>query len=236
MLFSIPFDPSARCLLKKGQKVVLGMPYLETGQDVVKIIAVANKLNIKPHDIFKSLKKFVGDTVEKGDVVALKKGILSSKTLKSEAAGIIREIDHEKGTITLSTSGQDRKITPAFFKGTVEAVYKDKIEINVEKCKQYALKSAPIVFGGEVLYLEGASALTPQMSKKIVVSASFSGYFLAKAEAMDVGGFVTAVSTPTESANRVARLANLKEFNELFKEKYSYCVVVPLYSKIYFYQ
>ncbi len=73
--FSLP--QNSTCLLKVGQKVDFETPFFAGRKSEDVTILIAEKMGIPPAKIFTYLKKFVGDTVKKGDILAAKKGLLT---------------------------------------------------------------------------------------------------------------------------------------------------------------
>ena len=108
----IPF--SVHLLVKEDQLVDFKTPFFEfkTKKDIN--ISVAKKLSIKPDKIFRYLKKLVGETIEKGEIIAEKKTFLSSKKIVSSHSGLIKEINHDLGEITLEINEKDEDTTLLF--------------------------------------------------------------------------------------------------------------------------
>jgi len=69
----LPFPKTVSVFLKKGQEVDFDTPFLDTEENVNIQIPIANSLNISPSKIFNFLKKFVGENIKKGDIIAVKR-------------------------------------------------------------------------------------------------------------------------------------------------------------------
>ncbi|MDO8741813.1 MAG: hypothetical protein Q7J11_01565, partial [Candidatus Roizmanbacteria bacterium] len=100
MLISVPISTADHCLLKEGQQVDFDTPFLEKKVEEEINISIAKNLGVSPQKIFHYLKKFVGESIEKNETIAINKGIFTSKKIVSKYAGQIKEINHSDGSIT----------------------------------------------------------------------------------------------------------------------------------------
>src|SRR4030065_1627239 len=106
MLITIPFSSSDRCLLKEGQMVDFETPFLQKKVEEEINIAIAKNLNVPPQKIFHYLKKFVGESIEKNETIASNKGLFTTKKVISKHSGLIKEINHSDGSITISSKNE----------------------------------------------------------------------------------------------------------------------------------
>lgn len=236
LTISIPED--AQCLLKPGQIVDFGTLFLEKKIQSDAIIPISKNLRIAPDKIFKYLKKFVGDSLLKGDVIAEKKGFINSQKIWSEYDGVIKEINHDAGNIVMSTSQTDAKQIGAYFKGEVVEIKKDQVKIKVDQVHEFVIKLASENFGGKALYLldESNSISEPEAANSVLVRESISLYLKTKAEALGIKGFITLKNPPTAASTPYAQIKNSEDFKKILQHNFTYCLLDKQYSKIYFYK
>ena len=108
MIITITLPEADEVLVKPGQKVDFETPILKRHSKKDIKVPLAQLLKIKSKDIFSHLKKFVGEEVTKNDLIAEVKGMLSTKRYFSEYEGVLKEINHGDGSITIAVkSDQD---------------------------------------------------------------------------------------------------------------------------------
>jgi hypothetical protein len=238
MQISVTTAPLLKCLLKIGQRVDFNTPYLEKKTATAAQIPVAKKLGISPTHIFRYLKKFVGETIKKGEVLAIKKSLIASTKVVSEQAGVIAEIDHQEGTVTISSIKEKTDSITAFFKGEVLAIKKEEILLQVEKGESFSIKTATWDFGGETFYLPSLSSTlsTSQLANKILVSDTLSSYLQSKVEALGALGFVLLTKPTQPSDFPFAQIKNIDDFKKIKELHFPYCLISKTRSTIYFYQ
>ncbi|MBI4225484.1 hypothetical protein HY612_00015 [Candidatus Roizmanbacteria bacterium] len=238
MIITLFIPDDAKCLLKPGQDVDFNASFYEEKSRSEVNIAVSKKLHIPSDKIFKYLKKFVGDQINKGEVLAEKKSLIKSYFIISEYTGIIKEINHHDGNVIISTSKPQDNQVGAFFKGEVLEILKNQLKIKVGETKEFNLKQASENFGGRTFYLDDASKpiSAPQASNKIMVIESITTYLKTKAEALGIKGFITLKSPPQDSDVPKAQIKNIEDFKKILQINLPYCLIDKQYSKIYFYK
>jgi len=238
MIITISIPDDVKCLLKSGQKVDLGSPFLENNERDEITVDVSKKLRIHSDKIFKYLKKFVGDPVNKGEILAEKKGIINTLTLTSQYTGLIKEVNHYEGNIIISTSKPQGNQTKAFFKGEVVELVKNQLRIKVEEAHEFNLKQASENFGGQTIYLKDSSKpiSAPQISNTIMVIESINAYLKTKSEALGISGFITLKNPPQDSNLPKAQIKTIEDFKKILHLNLPYCIIDKQYSKIYFYR
>lgn len=103
------------------------------GSENLEIIHISKLLGVPNHQIIKYLQKKVGENIFSGDIIAQKKGIISSSAVRSPIAGKLVEMDLSKGTISLSRNSHVNHTNQEFpVSGKVVAISKSFIEIEVE--------------------------------------------------------------------------------------------------------
>lgn len=239
MTIKITFPQDVRCLFKNGDKVEFGQPFLEKKEKKQAEIFIAKELGIQPKKIFRYLKKFVGDTVNKDEIIALKKDFFSEKKILCPFNGIIKEVDHDLGKIVLTIDEKNKKIISAYFQGEVVKVKDGLLELSVNKTNEYSIKKSEIGFGGQTFYLTEKDIIqlsNNMINKKLVVAQSVSSLIQSKIEALGCTGLVTAVQPINLPSIPFAVLKNPGDFKKILSDKLSYCYIDQQSSKIFFYE
>ncbi|KKQ01772.1 MAG: hypothetical protein US11_C0004G0042 [Candidatus Roizmanbacteria bacterium GW2011_GWA2_36_23] len=238
MLISIPIPKQAKLLVKIGQKLDFSIPLYENKTEKLMDINLSRKLGIKPANIFRYLKKFVGENINPGDIVASKSNFFSTQKVLSEYDGNIKEIDHIEGKMIIMTKVGEESKTYSCIKGIVAEVNKNDIKITVKDGKEFPIKNASISFGGEVYYLsplEDSSILESNIQNKIVLTEMFSSYFQSKTEALGTKGFVSLMNLPDISDLPHAQLKRVEDFKIINNLHLPYCFINSERSIIVFY-
>jgi len=243
MVISIALSLETKCLVNTGQKVDFTTLLFEKKNPIDVEVDIAKDLNIAAKNIFRYLKKFVGDKIEKEEILAQNKTFFSFKRLLSPISGVIKEVDHQTGKVILE-GFDNKKINNVycFFKGEIVEIKDNEVKVKVNQGRELALKSSNFDFGGSCYYQKlstfaQASMSTEEIEKKVYVCNSLSSYVKAKIEALGASGIVTA-KQPFDNDDNFpsAQLKNMSDIEEIFKQNYTYCTVVKKNSKIYFYR
>lgn len=238
---TITFSVSVKdkLLIKQGQDVDFATLLSKKGSEEQKIIPLSVLLKIPPEKIFLYLKKFVGEEVTRGELLAEKKSVLGKKQYLSEYEGLIKEIDHEKGNLVLTIQAETKQVLNAYFKGKIEDTKKNEITLIVKDMKRFELKEATTDFGGEVFFIDESSLGTvmPELVKnKVILVESIKPYNQSKLEVMGVIGFVSIQGLSDTTPPPFARIKNLDDWDQIKKLKLPYCLVDKKTAVIYFYQ
>lgn len=239
MILTIFIPIEGKILLKSGQKVDFKTPLSEEKKGEEVKIFLSQQLQIPPDKIFDYLKKFVGDQIKKGDLLAIKKSFFEDKKVLSEVDGLLKEINHKEGYVLIDSTVQEEKISYCYFTGEVSSVEKNQIKLKVDKMKQYPLKELTDVennFGGEVFYFrEKQDNFTEEeIDGKVIISLSLSSYQRTKLEALGAKALIT-LHRLNHSAIPSAIFKNIDDNKEVLSEKLSYCLIERKESKIIFY-
>ncbi|OGK12494.1 hypothetical protein A3C98_01375 [Candidatus Roizmanbacteria bacterium RIFCSPHIGHO2_02_FULL_37_15] len=238
MNISISTPTDTKCILKVGQKVDFNTPFIEDYQSEDIIISIAKKLQIPSDKIFKYLKKFVGDPIQKGDIIAERKSLISKNVILSDYNGVIKEINHYEGTVNISIYKSKNTFTNAYFKGEIVELTKERIKIKVTEAKDFQLKQASTNFGGETIFFKDpyGPIFASQAANKIMIAEVVDVYLKTKAEALGIRGFVTMRVPPQNSDLPEAQIKTIEDFKQILKLNLPYCLIDKQYSKIYFYR
>ncbi|MCR4276663.1 MAG: hypothetical protein NUV87_00890 [Candidatus Roizmanbacteria bacterium] len=237
MLITVPLTITDHCLLKEGQDVDFETPFLKKKTESEVSISIAKNLNVSPQKIFHYLKKFVGETIEKDETLAVNKGIFSTKKIISKYSGLIKEINHSDGTITILSREETENTINSFFKGKVNKIKKNEISIEVDKGEQFPGKNIGQSFGGKTFYAdEDRDFNSENVFNSIIVCENMSSYYRSKAEALGCRGFLSLSKLTEDSGIPYAQLKNINDYKKIIKAKFSYCTILNSSGMIYFYQ
>ncbi|KKP61466.1 MAG: hypothetical protein UR54_C0001G0006 [Candidatus Roizmanbacteria bacterium GW2011_GWA2_34_18] len=237
MLISIPVSVLDRCPLKEGQLVDFNTPFLEKKVEEEINISVAKNLDVSPQKIFHYLKKFVGESIEKNEIIAINKGMFTTKKIVSKYSGLIKEINHSDGSITILSKAKIENTINSFFKGKVDKINKNEISIEVNEGEQLPAKNVSHNFGGKTFYSDNNSDfLSENVFNSIIVCENITSYLKAKAEALGCQGFLSLSKLTEESGIPCAQFKNINDYKKIIKLKFPYCTIVNTSSIIYFYQ
>lgn len=237
MHITIPLSESDNCLLKEGQEVDFETPFLQKKVEEEINISIAKNLNIDPQKIFNYLKKFVGESIEKGETIAFNKGIFSTKKIISKYSGLIKEINHSDGSITILSKTEAENTINSYFKGKVNKIKKNELVINVDKGEEFPGKNIFTNFGGKTFYSdENSNFILENLFNSIVVCEDITSYYKAKAEALGCQGFLSLSKIDEESELPTGQLKNINDYKKIIKSKFTYCTILNNSGTIYFYQ
>lgn len=237
MLITVPLTITDHCLLKEGQDVDFETPFLKKKTEAEVNISIAKNLNVSPQKIFHYLKKFVGETIEKDETLAVNKGIFSTKKIISKYSGLIKEINHSDGTITILSREETENTVNSFFKGKVNKIKKNEISIKVDKGEQFPGKNIIQNFGGKAFYAnEVLDFNSENIYNSIIVCENMTSYYRSKAEALGCRGFLSLSKLTEDSGTPYAQLKNINDYKKIIKTKFTYCTILNSSGMIYFYQ
>jgi len=237
MLITIPISVSDHCLLKEGQEVDFETPFLQKKVEEEINISIAKNLSIPPQKIFHYLKKFVGESIEKNETIAINKGVFSTKKIISKYSGLIKEINHSDGSIIIISKTKAENTVHSYFKGKVNKIKKNELSIEVNKGEEFPAKNIVQNFGGKTFYSEEKTDFNLEnVSNSVVVCENITSYYKTKAEALGCHGFLSLSKLNEESGIPCAQFKNLNDYKKIIKIKFCYCTVLSSSSTIYFYQ
>jgi len=236
MIITVPFSKYDNCLLKEGQVVDFEDPFLQKKVEEEVSISISKKLNVAPQKIFHYVKKFVGENIEKNELIATSKGFFSTKEIISKYSGLIKEINHSDGTIKVLSRTEAENTLLSFFKGKVNKVKEDDLSVDIGKGEQVPGKNIEINFGGKIFLYENNSEFNSEnVMGSIVVCEDVSPYYKAKAEALGCHGFLSLTKIEPDSDAPIAQFKNINDFKKITKSKFTYCTLLTSSSSIYFY-
>ncbi len=234
--FSVPLESDI--LIKKGQEVDFTTPFIKIGETQTVEIDLAHKLSTSPKNIFQHLKKFVGENINKGDLIAQSSSLLSSRSYYSEHQGVIKEIDHNRGVLVIETTTTQTDL-PCYFRGEIAEIERNIINLKVKHSKEYPLATASSYFGGATIYSqnpEKGNLSEEQVHDKVVIDDNVPSYEQAKYNALGAVGFVyfNALSDYTKAPN--AKFKDEQDYKSSVSTKLPYCIIDKGANTIYFYE
>lgn len=232
---------NGRFLVKENDVVDFDTPLIEIKKIRNYSINISKILNVKKNKIFNYLKKFVGEKVNKGEIIAEKKSFFDNKKIKSEISGIITNINHETGEIIIdSVESENSTIIKSFFKGTIFKINKNKLELKVKKLKAFPVKKSNSDFGAEIIYFDNDlnffNLKEEIIKNKIFCVKSLPNLTQIKLEALGAEGFVTLTKLETEPTINYAQIKNINDFENIIRLKFPYCLNLKINDTIYFYE
>ncbi len=236
MALKIQLPENVSIVVKTGQKVDFSTLLFKKSIKKNVKIPLAQILEIKPEKIFFSLKKAVGEEVHKGEILAVKKNLLGQKKFYSEHDGLLKDVNHEEGTLTISVESEDQQSANCFFKGEIEEVDKNVVLLKVQRSKSFDLVESSRDFGGEIYYVktDDINVLkTEDFDSKILAIKKVESYNQVRLEVMGASGFITLEALSQNPSINYARIKSEKDWNEIIKSNLSYCLVNG--KKIHFY-
>lgn len=230
MVITITLPADAEILIKPGESVNFGDKLYQIARKNNLRVDIAKKLKIAPDKIFNFVIKVIGEEVKKGELLAQKKGFLTTKKVFSPVAATIREINHRTGEIILTTTDQSAKksvLGYAFFRGKVLTIDNDLLKVDIEGGTPYPLRSVNNDGGGELFYfLDEAIYFTADENRikdKIIVFNEAKPHIVVKCDALGCAGFLFA-SGEMESDQPSAILEKKEDFDKLVAQKLSYAL------------
>ena len=203
-IIKLPVSVGARIHVSVGHHITSDTLLAEDEQEKLeRIIPVGKLLDVPSSSILKYLKKKIHDKVNIGEVIATKRGIFSSVSVKSPFSGQISELDLTKGVLTVSeTSGSAKKKIFSQFSGKVTAVSANFIAIEVSGTGFHATKASGEDTIGTLFYLSGDPIsihdISSQEGSCIVLCRSLEEDTLMKSEVISMSGLITR-KTPAET-------------------------------------
>lgn len=190
----------ASIAVSAGQKIDIGDPLYTLGSGGEATIPLARLLHIPPQKIFKHLKKFIGDSVKKGEIIAESETWFTKKQYLADTNGVISGVNHFTGEITLSTGTEDIKTVESFFTGIVEDVKPTAITVEVKAKHRVPLETVSADFGGQLYIVQGGKVEPERVLHSVVVIENPTPTEIAKIEALQAAGIIMQTKQKTSLA------------------------------------
>lgn len=207
MTLTIKIPLRAQVLVSKGDKIEPGTPLFEQKNKKNITVNIAEKLKIKPDLIFRYLDKIIGEDVQKGEILASKKGMFKTRKVLSTHEAIIKEVSHITGEITLLIDDDSEshpnvlENTVSGLKGTIERIDATTITIALKGAEAYPVKNVTADYAAELFYFTNDglyfTANEDQLKNKLVVIDELKAHIEVKCEALGCVGFLYLSGKPT---------------------------------------
>lgn len=175
---------------------VLGKYTFSPGFSVVKL---AQKLKVSPKEAARYLQRPIGSSIFKGELLALKQGLLGKTEVLAPTDGVLEEYNTQTGELRLKFLAKETKLVSGVY-GIVESVDKEKGEVVIKTLvtEIFGIMGSGNERSGQLNILSKPgtlvqpSQITPDMSKHIVVAGSaIYGETLRKATGYGVSGIIS---------------------------------------------
>lgn len=199
---AIPVPVFSRIVVEEEEKVAKNTPLARINKKTTeKTIHLAKLLRIEPAKMQKFMLKKAGQKVYIGDILAEKKGLFYSSTIKSPLDGVIAEINLKTGTLLLSSldpdnSGSDLR-TPV--EGVVKKLKQDEILLETEGLEFTGVLGAGDEVMGDLIDFQDKAdifAYDARVENKIVVSDNFTDEVISKIEVLEAVGLISSGVLP----------------------------------------
>ncbi len=245
MLLSISIPADTDVLIKEGDLVDFNTP-LYKGKITKEVkVPLANILNINSKKIFTVLKKFVGEEVKKGDIIAFHAGVFTRKSYHSEHNGVIREVNHSEGYLVIESETDQSRDKTAWFRGEIAKITKNEkgevtaIDLKVEDTKTIDAKSMTGSFGGKIIRADSSTlpSLTENdIEDSIVVTDSLQSFEISKIEALGGAGIITSKTLKEKPNIPYAILENKEDLKNFDPKQLPYCITDKNKGTIHLYR
>jgi hypothetical protein len=202
-------------------------------------LAVSEELGIAPKDIFLHLLKVVGEQVRKNELLAEKKTFLGSKSVHSEFDGIIKEINHEDGSIMIEIHTQVNQEESAYFTGKIVEIEGNTLTLDVKNMRSYQLKTANRDFGGPVFATDEVSLPTLHeeiVKGNVIFIDSIKPSDVVRLDVLEEAGLVTLHEASPSRGTNYALIQNPADWQHILAEPLRYCIVDRKNNTIHFYE
>ncbi|OGK53501.1 hypothetical protein A3H78_04730 [Candidatus Roizmanbacteria bacterium RIFCSPLOWO2_02_FULL_36_11] len=231
MTANINIPEEAKLLVKEAENIEIGDPLYEVGKEDIFQINIAEKLKIKPQNIFQYLNKVIGENVKSGELLASRKGVIKTTKVFSPRESIIKEISHLDGIMTLSTSGKNaskKHTTKAFFKGKIKTISNHQILVEIKNPLPVEVRAIQCDFGGEGAYLTEKNDYftidAHQIFDKVVITSELKSHLAIKCEAIGAAGFFF-LKTKIDNDIPDATIIADDDFKKIVEERKKYVLV-----------
>ncbi len=238
MKVPVKIPQNADILIQTGQNVDFNTPFYQKKGRKKLEVPLARSLNFNPEKIFMILKKVIGDTVKKGELLAENKAFLSTKQYFAESDGVISEVNHNTGTLVLEIDTDDNHVMNCFFTGAVDAIHEDHIEIGVKHMKKFEImEPAKEYSGAQVFYLQHqAQCAEEDVENHFVCTSIIDPLAHIKIEAFGAHAYITDTKKDVHGTIKQLVLLNPEDFQDINEHKYPYCIIGLDNNSIYLYE
>lgn len=213
---AVKIPPEAAILVKVGDNVTSSVVIAKV-KDISSSLTIelSKILQIHPQKISKYMKKNIGDSVSKDEILALKKSLFSSTSVKSPNSGVIDAIDLTRGTITFREGEVFEEKIYSPIAGKITEVTPKTVLLECEGVEFIGEKGSGERVLGVLKHLKGEhiGVLTvgEDINKTIVIVHNITPAAIAKIDALGVRGIITTKSFENMPISYVEVAKNIYE-------------------------
>ncbi len=209
---NITKDPNWKLTTVAGDTLALDTQIAHFGAEmapVIQKVRIAEVLDFEPDRIFKHLKVSIGQEIKKGDIIAIKNGIFTTKKYVAESAGRLTGVDHLSGEVTLEerSEGSGSMAVKALVVGQVKNIDEHSISISTKSTLEIPTINSPMFrLGSKVIVSDNKQAILltmPEVNGSVIVVPELSEYVLSKLEAL--GAMTIVTNNPTITSEYVTK-------------------------------
>lgn len=238
MTISFSISEPGSLQLTPGQSVDFNTPLVRTVARTGFQLQIAHELGIPNDKIFMHMSKIVGDTVEANEILAIRKSTFGTKKISSPKSGIIKQIDHETGSLYIETLTESSDIKKCYFKGVIKSLKDSVVTLEVESADEYKLKDVVSDFGGEALYQESihlAELVGDSVKNKVIFTESVKPTEAVRLDVLGANGIITKEDIREKAGVNSAELEDKSLWDKLSKSKQTHCIVDKKNATMYLY-
>jgi len=231
----IPHD--GKILIVEGQTVDFTTPLIKRKGSTSVEIPLAETMGFAPDKIFLKVKKSIGDTVTNGELLAEDKTFMSSKRYVSHVDGVLKEINHERGTVIITQDGGESSEILCYFQGEVASVNDGYIDLKVKGAYKAEILEGVEFMGGQIFYAPPAPIPFSEedIKGKSIFSKTVNPMDHSKIEALGAEALIMSEkSTPQGTLTQII-LHQGKDFDTVHNKQYPFFIVAPEENTLYFY-
>ncbi len=183
----LKLNENEKPVVKVGDKVKTGDVLATSQVSKVVEISLAKLLQVKPKDLPKYLLKELPGEVEKGEVIAVKKGLLKLQQVKCPVSGVLDFLDSEAGTLQIQPKNEESQKVRAWFSGVVKGVSDNEVICEVSGLVIKGKSGAGATVSGKLYGIKGdvdLFNLPTEISERIIILRSAKSDMVAKADAL----------------------------------------------------
>lgn len=187
---------NAKHSLKEGDTVAFGQVLTREDSSTHVALSLGKLLHISPKDAPSVVKKKEGEQVERGEILAVKKGLFGSKAIKAPIDGRVVRVDMGEGSLVLSPMETDEAVVVSPVAGHVGRITDEQISISFDGTIIFAKQGIGSMRKGQ-LYVFGRegedvslSAITDRLAGSVVLSGYMPRQVLEKAYGIGVSSVI----------------------------------------------
>ncbi len=227
-------------LVKKGQHVDFDTVLVRTQQKNRVEVSLMKELGIGPRQFFQSLKKVVGETVSRGELLAEAPGLFAMQRYYSDHSGMIIEVNHSKGTVTIELSGEGEysDAHKCFFVGEVVNVEHNKVGLRVHNYVDFPIGAVEETFGGHLQSITDIpmSQVTIDHVQNKIVCGDVTHIDIPKLEVLEARGIIAIAHIDDVASIPQVILARADHHQKIQDTILPYCLISKEDQKLYIYE